>query len=336
MALERALVQYKQNGGHHLGPSKRIETHMSLFKENIPLSEYSNYKIGGPARYFFTARNETMLARALREAKERRLKIFFMGGGTNLLIPDKGWNGLVVRCAFNGLERRGNNIHVGAGVSMAKLVRFAAKESLVGLEWAGGLPGTVGGAIRGNAGCFGGETKDSIRSVRSMDAKTFRVANRTRALCRFGYRSSVYKEKQGGEVVLSAVFALKKGDYRTIWSMAKKNMAWRKERHPLQYPNIGSIFKNIPVKNIPKRWQEELAQNPKLDPFPVVPAARLIARAGLKGKRHGGAMISEKHTNFIVNVRRAKATDVLYLIKFVQRAIKKKYGITMEPEVQIL
>lgn len=336
MALERALVQYKQNGGHHPGPSKRIETHMPLFRENVQLSEYSNYKIGGPARYFFTARNEKSLARALAEAKARKLKVFFMGGATNLLIPDKGFNGLVVQCAFNELKRRGNDIHVGAGVSMARLVRFAAKENLSGLEWAGGLPGTVGGAIRGNAGCFGGETKDSIRSVRSMDAKTLRALDRPRSSCRFGYRSSVYKEKQGGEVVLSAVFRLKKGNGGDIWKVARGNMAWRKERHPLQYPNIGSIFKNIPVKNIPKRWQAELAQNPKLDPFPVVPAARLIARAGLTGKRHGGAMISEKHTNFIVNVRHAKATDVVYLIKFVQREIKRKYGIVMEPEVQIL
>ena len=219
---------------------------------------------------------------------------------------------------------------------MAKLVKFAAKENLAGLEWAGGLPGTVGGAVRGNAGCFGGETKDSIYSVRSMNIKTARVIDRPRRLCRFGYRMSVYKEKQGGEVVLSAVFALKKGEYKSVWEAAKKNMAWRKERHPLQYPNIGSIFKNVPVKDIPKRWQKELAQDPKMDPFPVVPAARLIARTELKGKRHGGAMISEKHTNFIVNVRRAKATDVIYLIKFVQRAIKRKYGIEIEPEVQIL
>lgn len=309
---------------------------MSLFKENVPLSEYSNYKIGGPARYFFTARNEAGLACALADAKARQLKVFFLGGGTNLLIPDKGFNGLVVLCAFNGLERRGNEIHVGAGVSMAKLIRFAAKEDLAGLEWAGGLPGAVGGAIRGNAGCFGGETKDSIRSVRSMDAKTFRVLVRSRRLCRFGYRSSIYKKKQGGEVVLAAVFALKKGKRRAIWEVAQKNMAWRQERHPLQYPNIGSIFKNIPVKNVPKRWRQELAQNPKMDPFPVVPAARLIARAGLTGKRRGGAMISEKHTNFIVNVRHAKAADVLYLVKLIQRTIKKKYGIEMEPEVQIL
>jgi UDP-N-acetylmuramate dehydrogenase len=309
---------------------------MPLFKENVSLSEYSNYKIGGPARYFFTARNEDGLKKALMEAQNRKLKIFFLGGATNLLIPDKGFNGLVVRCAFNELKRSDNDIHVGAGVSMAKLIRFAAKENLAGLEWAGGLPGTVGGAIRGNAGCFGGETKDSIRSVRSMDAKTFHVLNRSRVGCRFGYRSSVYKERQGDEVVLSAVFRLKKGKYADIWQIAKKNMDWRKERHPLQYPNIGSIFKNIPVAGVPKRWQKELAQNPKMDPFPVVPAARIIARAGLTGKKHGGAMISVKHTNFIVNVRRAKSSDVLYLIKFVQRTIKKRYGIAMEPEVQIL
>jgi len=309
---------------------------MPRFQENVPLSEHSNYKIGGPARYFFTARTEASLKSALTEAKRRKLPVFLIGGATNLLFPDKGFNGLVIKCAFGGLERRGNRIHIGAGVSMTKLIRFAAQNNLAGLEWAGGLPGTIGGAIRGNAGCFGGETKDSIVEVRGIDTRTLQVITRPRQGCRFAYRSSIYKEKQGREVVLAAVFALKKGRKDAIWRVAKKNIDWRKERHPLEYPNIGSIFKNVPVQNVPHRWQKDLAANPKMDPFPVVPAARLIARANMKGKRRGGAMISLKHTNFIVNVRKAKAADVKYLVKFVQRTIKRKFGIELEPEVQIL
>lgn len=336
MALERALVQYKQNGGHHLGPSKRIKPPMSLFKENVPLSEYSHYKIGGPARYFFTARNEAGLKRALQEAHKRGLQVFFLGGATNLLIPDAGFNGLVIRCAFMGLSRKGNTIICGAGVSVAKLISFSIKEGLSGLEWAGGLPGTVGGAIRGNAGAFAGEIKDSIKSVRSMDSKTFRIISRSRPACRFDYRFSIFKEKNGGEVVLSTVFALKKGKPTTIRRGAAEKMRYRKERHPMEYPNIGSIFKNIPVAEVPRNRRKELAHDPKMDPFPVVPAARLISMAGLKGKRHGGAMISTKHPNFIVNTGGAKAADVRFLIELVKRTIKKKFGIAMEPEVQIL
>ena len=309
---------------------------MAPFKEHVPLAPYSHYKIGGPARYFFTARNERALARALAEARRRKLAIFIIGGATNLLIPDRGLDGLVVRCAVKGLRREGNRIVSGAGVAMADLLRFAAKEKLSGLEWAGGLPGTLGGAIRGNAGCFGGETKDAIASVKSIDLKTLRITTRRRAACRFGYRSSIYKEHEGREMVLSATFALKKGDARTIRREGHARIAWRKQRHPLEYPNIGSIFKNIPLGKIPKRWMADIGQNPKMDPFPVVPAARIISRLKLGGTRRGGAMISTKHTNFIVNVRRARARDVIHLIRLVQRKTKKKYGIAMEPEVQIL
>lgn len=309
---------------------------MPLFKENVPLREYSNYKIGGPARYFFTARDEAGLKKALAEAGRRKLKVFFLGGATNLLIPDAGFDGLVIRCAFNKLRREGRSIICGAGVSMTKLIAFSAKEGLSGLEWAGGLPGTLGGAIRGNAGAFAGEIKDSVKSVRSMNAKTFRIISRARSSCRFAYRSSIFKELQGGEVVLSATLALKKGQPAAIRRGAAEKVRHRLERHPMEYPNIGSIFKNIPVASIPKARRKELAYNPKLDPVPVVPAARLISMAGLKGTRRGGAMISLKHPNFIVNTGGAKAVDVLFLVQLVKRTIKRKFGVTMHPEVQIL
>lgn len=305
-------------------------------KENVSLGSLSSYKIGGPARYFFTARNESDLKLILREVRNRKLPVLILGGATNLLIPDKGFDGLVIHCKFNDLRRKGNTIVCGAGVPMAKLIRFAAKEGLSGLEWAGGLPGTFGGAVRGNAGCFGGEIKDNIRSVRSMDAKTYKMVNRLRSRCRFSYRNSIFKQKQGGEIILSAVINLKKGDPRDIRRGFMEKIRYRQDKHPMEYPNIGSIFKNIPLSEVPKRWLGELGQNPKMDPFPVIPAARVIARAGLKGKKRGGAMISTKHTNFIINVKNAKAEDVLFLINLVQRTVRKKFGIQMEPEVQIL
>jgi UDP-N-acetylmuramate dehydrogenase len=273
---------------------------------------------------------------ALREAARRTLDVFILGGATNLLIPDAGFDGLVIRCALKQLSRKGTTITVGAGVSVKDLLNFSVRERLSGLEWAGGLPGTVGGAVRGNAGAFQGETKDSVKSVRSMDTRTLKIITRGRAACRFAYRSSVYKEKDGAEVILAVTLALKKGDPKAIRKGIQEKIRHRRERHPLEYPNIGSIFKNVPVTKVPRSRRKQLAYNPKMDPFPVVPSARLISLAGLKGRRQGGAMISIKHTNFIVNARRAKARDVRKLITLVQRTIKNKFGIAMEPEVQIL
>ncbi len=166
------------------------------FRENVPLAKYSHYKIGGPARFFFEPEDEGQIAWAVGEAKKRKLAIFILSGGTNLLIADSGFDGLVIHPSK--LLKAGTKsgiVEVGAGVAMADLLKFAAGRSLSGLEWAGGLPGTVGGAIRGNAGCFGGETKDNIVSVRSFDTGTMKFVTRTAAQCAFRYRDSIFKKK---------------------------------------------------------------------------------------------------------------------------------------------
>ncbi|MFA6354257.1 MAG: UDP-N-acetylmuramate dehydrogenase [Candidatus Paceibacterota bacterium] len=305
-------------------------------KKDILLSEFSNYKIGGPASYFFAAKNDGEIIEAVKWAKDKKLPIFILGGGTNLLISDSGFDGLVLKPDINFLEVSGNKITAGAGVLMADLLKFCIKNNLSGLEWAGGLPGTLGGAVRGNAGAFGGEVKDSIESVKSFNTKDQKIINRKNSGCRFGYRSSIIKEKNGAEIVLSATLKLQKGDSGKIKSAIAEKIDYRKERHPLEYPNIGSIFKNIELKSFSPSLRKNLASMVKTDPIPVVPVAFLISEAGLKGISFGGAMISPKHPNFIVNVLEAKAIDVLSLINLVKLEIKKKYKVDLEEEVQIV
>lgn len=323
---------------------------MQKFQENVSLAKFSNYKIGGPARFFFEPKNEKEVRWAIEEAKKRRLPIFILGGGTNLLIDDGGFQGLVLRPHIMMLETKGTKVTVGAGVAMADLLKFSAGKSLAGLEWAGGLPGTLGGAVRGNAGCFGGEIKDSIESIRSFDTKTMKIITRKAGACRFGYRASIFKELAGREIILEATLALAKGKRSEIQKTIKEKIAHREKNHPLDYPNIGSIFKNVSLDFIYKKGSDEHRKavaaaaidycgssfSVKKDPFPVISAAKLISESGLRGVSFGGAMISAKHPNFIVNVLHANAADVKTLMQLAKVSVKKKFDVELEEEVQLL
>lgn len=301
----------------------------------VPLASYSHYRIGGAAEYFCKANDPKKLRRAVEIAHERKLPMFVLGGGTNLLISDEGVKGMVIKPDIRFLKVRGTTVRVGAGTAVGDLLRYTVKKGLSGLEWAGGLPGTVGGAIWGNAGAFGGEIKDIMREVVSMRiaAPPFRMVRRGNAACRFGYRTSVFKEKSGQEVILEAVFRLRHGDPKKIQEEINEKIQYRRDRQPIDYPNIGSIFKNVDLRLIPKRLLPQFAQVIKKDPFPVVPAAYLIDRAGLKGVSVGGAMISPRHPNFIVNVLDARAADVKTLIRLVKVTIKEAFGILLEEEI---
>lgn len=320
------------------------------FKENVPLAKFSHYKIGGPARFFFDAKSAREVQWAVREAKKRGLAVFVLGGGTNLLISDAGFDGLVLRVAISGIKAKGTTITVGAGTSMADLLKFAVAHSLAGLEWAGGLPGTVGGAVRGNAGCFGGETKDRVVSVTSFDTKKMKLVTRTARACAFGYRDSVFKKKSGAEIILSATFALAKGNKKEIAKVIQERVAYRAARHPMEHPNIGSIFKNVPLRAVRAKESAQYKKavrdavitlrgaqfSVKTDPFPVIFAARLIAESGLRGVSAGGAMISPKHPNFIVNVLGAGSADVQRLITLAKAEVKRNFRIALEEEVQLV
>ncbi|MDO8664633.1 MAG: UDP-N-acetylmuramate dehydrogenase [Candidatus Liptonbacteria bacterium] len=317
-----------------------------MFKENFPIHTLTSYKIGGPARYFFEAKNPDELKLAIKEAKKRNLEFFVLGGGTNLLIGDEGFPGLVLKPSINFIKLSGEEVSVGAGVLVVDLINFLIENGLSGLEWAGGLPGTVGGAVRGNAGAFGGEIKDTVKSVKSIDVETLQEIRRALQDCKFGYRSSIFSARGGSafggknshnysgkEIILSAVFALKKDSPEKIGKSVNEKISYRRERHPLEYPNAGSIFKNVDAEKISKKHIKQFSHVIKIDPFPVVPAAYIISEAGLKGISLGGAMISPKHPNFIVNVFEAKSSDIKNLINLVKGEVKNKFDIELEEEI---
>ena len=311
-----------------------------MFRQNVSLKEYSNYKIGGNASYFLEVKTKEELIAGIKVWKETsagfsnsKKKIFVLGNGTNILFSDNDFEGLIIKIALEGIEKIGNEVFVASGTKFSDLCDFCINNSLSGFEWAGGLPGTVGGAIRGNAGAFGGETKDIILQVLSLNLDDLKIVRREVKDCEFSYRFSVFKDNATNEVILSAVFALKNGNKEEIQKLTNEKISYRRQKHPLEYPNIGSIFKNVAVEKFSKEQMQELSQFVKDDPFPVIPAAKLIFLTGLRGKRVGDAQISEKHTNYIVNLGNAKAKEVLELINIIKKEIKEKFKINLEEEV---
>ncbi|MDP2648086.1 MAG: UDP-N-acetylmuramate dehydrogenase [Candidatus Yanofskybacteria bacterium] len=310
---------------------------MIEIKESVLLAAHSNYKIGGPARYFCEPKDEGGVTLAVKWAKGKKLPLFILGGGTNILFSEKGFKGLVLKPNLRVLSRKGTTVRAGAGVHMAELLNFAADRGLAGLEWAGGLPGTLGGAIRGNAGCFGGEIKDRVTEVTSLDisGRTPKIVTRENRACRFEYRNSVFKMRDGKEIILEAALALRPGDKAAIRKAVEEKVRYRRERHPMDYPNIGSMFKNVPLKEVPVARRKELSHVVKIDPFPLVPTAYLIAQTDLCGVSCGGAMISPKHPNFIVNVLNAEPAHVRALVALAKKEVKKKFRVALEEEVII-
>ena len=314
-----------------------------MILEHVPLKGHSHYAIGGVARYFCHADGITALFSAARFAAEKSLPIFILGGGTNVLFADTMFPGLVVKpdIRFMGVSDALPEtvaLSVGAGTSVHELLELCAERGFSGLEWAGGLPGTVGGAIRGNAGAFGGEMKDSVVDVSSADinASSPLIVKRDARACAFGYRDSVFKNGARGEIILAATFSLVRAAPRAVRAAISEKIAWRVARQPLDYPNVGSIFKNVSWDSVPDalRRDDELARHVKTDPFPVLPAALLIDRAGMKGVSFGGAMVSQKHPNFIVNACAADAAHVRKLIDLVKHEVHAKFGVVLEEEVE--
>ena len=312
-----------------------------MFNENISLKDISYYKIGGRAKYFFEAKNVEEIKQAVERARAFDERIFVLGSGTNILINDDGFDGLIIKPDLKIIEFGDNSVRAGAGVLMNNLVNLLVEENFSGFEWAAGLPGTVGGAVRGNAGAFGGEIKDMVSKVISLDilSSGFKIIERSLSDCFFDYRSSIFKNQSSGkfktkEIILEVVFNIKKGDLSEIREATERNINYRRDKHPLEYPSLGSSFKNILLSRI--NADIKFAASVKNDPFPVIPAAYLISECGLKGVSCGGAMISPKHPNFIVNILDATAKDVVNLIELAKNEVRKKFNLKLEEEIEYL
>ncbi len=318
-----------------------------MFKPNISLKDISHYKIGGKAKYFFEAKNIDEIKQSVTRARDINERIFILGSGTNILINDDGFDGLIIKPDLKIIEFNDYSVRAGAGVLVDDLVNSLIEKSFSGLEWAAGLPGTVGGAVRGNAGAFGGEIKEAVSKVVSLDisAGSLKIVERSVAECAFNYRSSIFKNQSFGkpkerEIILEVIFNIKKGNLSEIREIAEKNINYRRDKHPLEYPSLGSSFKNISLSSIGnnKKLNGDILKTfpIKHDPFPVIPVAYLISECGLKGVSCGGAMISPKHPNFIVNTLDATAKDVINLIELAKNEVRRKFNFELEEEIEYL
>lgn len=281
---------------------------------NEPMSKHTSFKIGGDADIFITVNSINDLSTVIEILNNFNVPFFIIGNGSNLLVSDKGIRGAVIKLSgeFSNIELVDENtIECGAGVLISKLCSFACQNSLSGLEFAYGIPGTVGGAVFMNAGAYGNEMKDVMLSAKSL---TFsgKVIERSAEKMELSYRKSIYR--QVDEIILSAKFKLKKGDKLHIKEKMNEFIARRKEKQPLEYPNAGSVFKR-PVGNF---------------------AGTLIQTCGLKGKKIGGAMVSEKHSGFIINTGNATCEDVVNLIDHIKATVFEKANIALECEVEIV
>lgn len=316
--------------------NKILIERLSGIREGILLSDHTTYKIGGPAKYFFIAEAEEHLVAALKIAKELKVPAFILGGGSNLLVSDKGFNGLVIKIQNTEFRiQNSEEIYVEAGVDLTKLAYATAKAGLSGLEWGAGIPGTIGGAVFGNAQAFGTKISDAVQSVRALNIKTLQFKNFSKKQCHFSLKNSIFK-KDKNWVIVSVVLRLKKDKLDQINARIKEFLDYRKTHHPLNFPSAGSTFVNpeITVKNkkLFKKFPELLEYNKK----GIIPAGFMIEKCGLSGRKIGQAQISEKHANFIINLGGAKAKDVLSLISLAKKQVKDNFGISLKPEVQFV
>jgi len=296
---------------------QRLED-LAGIKFNVSLKKYNTFRIGGIAKYFFEAKTKKDLISAVKLAKELKVPFYVIGGGSKLLISDDGFDGLIIRMKNREFKVDGDEIEMGAGLLMNQLIRIALEESLTGAEWLAGIPGTIGGAINGNAGAFVGSMQDIVISVNAFDTEKEQEIVLNKEECLFGYRDSIFK-KNPNLIILSCKVSLKKGNKEEIKKEMKKYFAHRRKIHPLQYPSAGCIFKN-----------------PRLKEGQEVPAWKAIVDCGLIGKKVGDVEISEKHSNFIINLGDGKAKEVKELIKIIKDTIKEKTGMEIEEEIQYL
>lgn len=305
-------------------------------QENVSLANYSTFRIGGPARYFFIAETSDDIVTAARAAHELGLEIFLLAGGSNLIVADSGFDGLVIKAENTVIEQReAGAVYAEGGAVWQDFVNFTREHGLAGVEWGAGIPGTVGGAIRGNAGAFGQSVHQIVTTVEVLDVDTAERTTYTNEQCQFEYRESIFK-KNPHLIILSGSFTFQPGDKEAIGKQMDDNLAYRSTTQPC-HPSAGCTFKNLIVddailagirKADPEHGEERIRGG-------KIGAGWFIDRAGLKGYRIGGAQVSNEHANFIVKIADdAKADHVLQLISYIKQQVRDKYGIQLQEEVQ--
>ncbi len=293
--------------------NRLLAENVGQIKVNEPLANHTTWKIGGPAEVFVVPKDINCLITTLTIVHQSKTPFFIIGRGSNLLVSDLGINGVVIKISdcINHLEVNGEEIRVGAGFSFIKLATMLSKKGLSGLEFAGGIPGSVGGAVFMNAGAHKSDISTILTKARILypDGTLKWYTNKE---MEFSYRTSRLQKDQG--ICIEAIFSLKKGNRDEIVAQLQKNKDYRRKTQPWDYPCCGSVFRN-PLPNH---------------------AGKLIEDAGLKGFTVGGAQVSTMHANFIINIGGAKASDVLKLIDHIKVDVFQKFNVKLQTEVELV
>ncbi|WP_277219062.1 UDP-N-acetylmuramate dehydrogenase [Peptoniphilus vaginalis] len=291
-----------------------INENLGDFFYDEPMKDHTSFCVGGPAKLLIKPNDEVALVEILKAIKKNNYKYYILGNCTNIIVRDKGFDGIIIKLKnkLNDVKKVSDKeIYAGTGASMKKISEFAMENSLTGLEFAHGIPGSLGGAIVMNAGAYDGEIKNVVKSVRLLD-EDLKVIEVPGDEMNFSYRHSLVQERD--LIVLGATFYLKAGDKNVIREKYEEFDQRRADKQPLDMPSAGSTFKR------PTGYF----------------AGKLIDDSGLRGFTHKGAGISEKHCGFVVNKNKATAQDVLETIEIVQKVVHDKFGVTLEREVKII
>lgn len=306
---------------------------MQEVTENVPLAPLTTFEIGGPATYLVDVRAEGEIREAIVWAKDKGLRFAIIGGGSNVLIPDEGLNALVIRLRGDLFSISNGEVSAWAGTNLLVAMRALGAQGWGGWEKLAGIPGTIGGAARGNAGAFGPEIKDFVTRVRALNAETGEVRDFTNAECHFSYRHSFFKDNP--QWIITRVFIrLEKMDSAESVKLADETIAEREKRHLQNVKAAGSFFMNpkAPAAIVTMFEQEKNVKSRE----ERVPAGWLIEKAGMKGAIVGGAIASLQHPNYIVNQGDAAARDVKNLAEQIKESVQKQFNIVLKEEAAIL
>lgn len=306
-------------------------------QKNIPLAPLTTFRIGGMAKFFIEARDKDELSEAVEWAHEKKEKIFILAGGSNILINDNGIDGLVIKISNKELKAADEQIECGAGLELAKAVKIADDNGLTGLEWAAGIPGTIGGAVRGNAGAFGSSIGDSVKEVEIFDSVKMEFGKLDNKACVFDYRESIFKKDNGLKIIWRVCLSLKTGSRKKIKEKMREYVKRRAGSQP-KAASAGSFFKNLTFADL-REFNAKLAgaaeEEGKVKKG-MVGAGWIIEKIGLKGKTIGGAKISDEHANFIINAGEATAGDVIMLASYIKQQARDKLGVQLKEEIRYM
>ncbi|HBG08180.1 MAG: UDP-N-acetylenolpyruvoylglucosamine reductase [Geobacteraceae bacterium GWC2_58_44] len=307
---------------------------MIAFQEHVPLAPFTSLKIGGPARFFTTAASVTELREALLFAREKGLPFGILGGGSNLLVSDDGFRGVIIRLQMEGVRRSGCEIEAEAGVDLTGLIYRTADWGLSGMESLAGIPGLLGGAVRGNAGAYGSCIGEVAATVFALHAESLALLALEREDCGFSYRSSRFK-LDPRLIVVSALLVLSKGEPEAVRHKVEGTIAKRTARHLQCEKSVGSFFMN-PVVTDPELIRRFETDQQLRCRESRIPAGWLIDQSGLRNTRVGAAMVSALHANYLINTGEASADEMIRLARLVKSRVRDAMGVQLQEEVSCL